>query len=87
MHRMSWAGWRAHVRMYKARLTDIKAEGNGTMKLFEARDAIAVELDDDDYEMWSGLGDYDRNEFAQPLAYGDLELNEAVQVFRDWTKN
>ena len=57
------------------------------MRIFEARDAIAEALDPDDHEVWRGMGQNDRDEFAQPLAYGDLELGEAVQAFRDWVNN
>ena len=51
------------------------------MNISDARNALHAALTGKANEVYTGMSDSDRNEFAQPLAYGEKTLSECVEEF------
>lgn len=51
------------------------------MELYEARNELHAALTGKAQEVFTGMSEADRNEFAQPLAYGKKTLSECVAEF------
>ena len=54
------------------------------MMIYEARDAIAEQLEGDYHTLWVRSDHGARNQFLQNFAYGETTLEETVTSFKKW---